>query len=168
MAWLIASSCHMVDYVGSTWHCLQRGRIASCTLVTSRNYTFFSRQDKLCLVKGILTKGHTRHANAWLRGPFWQDTLDVWMRLQIINIYLVGNCLVRKDLYVLSFDLPCRWRCLYSQTPSNHGDITHHENTFVPRQLLSIAIHSLQKDLTEHINSFWHWDYLTNSNELSW
>ena len=31
------------------------------------------------IIDGILPEGPTRHAYAWQIGPFWQDTIDLWV-----------------------------------------------------------------------------------------
>ena len=35
-----------------------------------------------CISSVSCQKGPTRHAHAWQIGPFWQDTLDMWLLLQ--------------------------------------------------------------------------------------
>ena len=43
-------------------------------------------------------KGPTHHANAWQIGPFWQDTLDIFTRLQWVESLFPYIIIVPADV----------------------------------------------------------------------
>ena len=67
-------------------------------------------------------KGPTRHAYAWLIGPFWQDTLDIWTTVPTISPRMSEPYI---PVLYFSFFLP-RFRTLpqlWTAKNANHDDV---------------------------------------------
>ena len=71
--------------------------IRSCHLTTSGATRPSSRVS--------CQKGPTRHAYAWLIGPFWQDTLELWKSWHhhnfiFFNVVIIANDKDIHDIFI--------------------------------------------------------------------
>ena len=66
-------------------------------------------------------KGPTRHAYAWQIGPFWQDTLDVFMMNQHIQVLVIawqsGTKLIPVSMFTKFYDVARN----HSSPPEQNG-----------------------------------------------
>ena len=37
-------------------------------------------------------KGPTRHACAWQIGPFWQDTIELFLNMEFVQVIQIPSC----------------------------------------------------------------------------
>ena len=52
-------------------------------------------------------KGPTRHAYAWQIGPFWQDTLDIYMYIHIMFADIEAMVIAAVSVSALIVDCAC-------------------------------------------------------------
>ena len=64
-------------------------------------------------------KGPTRHAYAWQIGPFWQDTLDIWISAKVAS---------RMFQPSLGLIFPCGWIKIAG---NNHLEISRWSNAII-------------------------------------
>ena len=104
--WLV---CHHVSIrliEGTRWRII---------LVCRQHFTVWSVEAIFYISRVSCQKGPTRHANAWQKGPFWQDTLDMFYTFECCQNILGDTLLLTRLavdywLLLLYVNAPCYYQ----------------------------------------------------------
>ena len=84
-------------------------------LVCRQHFTVWSVEAIFYISRVSCQKGPTRHANAWQKGPFWQDTLDMFYTFECCQNILGDTLLLTRLavdywLLLLYVNAPCYYQ----------------------------------------------------------